>query len=636
MLKKTIDWDLVRTRAKLNELMEPGVLGFYNSFEITEILGFEDKKIFNVLTLVVAEPGLAPSEIDWNAIRLNQERIQLPKVSCSFGVMRYRLSASAFLRKVEECEVGGHWKTSPADIKFGALAPTPPQFIPPDADEPHPWNGVLKNNFFEGSHTLELFDTTKEHLRFLLDDTRRLTHLAKVVGRIVPIKLDGMSDRLGNIIIQLPVTVFSTSVRNSRGGEHRLGIAWHPDAAPRKVQITAEILDDAALSSFDSAVITTGEATLELNARGGGGRIRVWDLEKRVLLCATPATRFFTALRMSTRIVGEGSSAKNREFRFTDFSGNECHKTIYLKEPSEPGQLIGSIPERPREPWVAQRVFSDSISSLKARKEFVQYGLTADPIPLNPAMTATGVQHAGVGQKKSTVDTPPKHKRKADALEDLHELIREHGNEGAWLWDPYLNADDVLRTLFYCPHYGVRLLALTAGKTISGSTKTGEVQESTNMRKSRREAREKAKRLKLLQAEKMESAKGNCLGLDLEFRIREGGAGWAFHDRFIIFPRTQGSALAWSLGIVQALQHGSLVASDMLSTAGAGVSSGADAFVAGGSSVVLWASLAALSLVSSSARRSHANWGKSVVMRSAGLTRRRSPSNSTVKPARHR
>ena len=571
MLKKTIDWDLVRTRAKLVELMEPGVLGFYNSVEITEILGFEDKKIFNVLTLAVAEPGEAPSEIDWNAVRLNQERIQLPKVSCSFGVMRYRLSVSAFLRKFAECEVGGHWKTSPADIKFGALAATPPQFIPPDADQPTPWNGVLKHNFFEGSHTLALFDTTKEHLRFLLEDTRRLTQLANVVGQIVPIKLDGMSDRLGNIIIQLPVTVFSTVVRNSPGGEHRLGIAWHPDVTPRQVQITAEILDNAALSSFDSAVITTGEATLELNARGGGGRIRIWDLEKRVLLCATPAMRFFTSLRMSTRAVGEGASAKSRKFRFTDFDGNECQKTICLKEPSELGRLIGSPPERPREPWVAQRVFRDSISSLRARKEFVQYGLDADPNPPHASETSSDVQAAGIGQEGPLVYAPPKHKRKTAALEDLHELICEHGDEGVWLWDPYLNADDVLRTLFYCPHDGVRLLALTAGKTISDSTKTGEAPKPTNDRESRIKARKKAKHLKRLLAEKLESAKGNCLGLELEFRIREGGAGWAFHDRFIIFPRTQGSALVWSLGtsinsfgaehhILQKVTHGEAIA----------------------------------------------------------------------------
>lgn len=571
MLKKTIEWDLARARAKLIELMEPGVLGFYNSVEITEILGFEGKKIFNVLTVAVAETAEAPSEIDWNAIRLNQDRLKLPKVSCSFGVMRYRLSASDFLQRVTECELSGHWKTSNADITFGALASTPPQFIPPDADQPHPWNGILKNNFFEGSHTLELFDTTKEHLRFLLDDSRRLTQLAKVVGQIVPIKLDGMSDRLGNIIIQLPVMVFSTVVRNSPGGEHRLGIAWHPDVTPRKVQITAEILDDAALSSFDSAVITTGEATLELNARGGGGRIRIWDMEKRVLLGATPAMRFFTSVRMSMRIAGEGASAKNRKFRFTNFAGNECEKTIFLKEPSEPGQLIGSPPERPREPWVAQRVFSDSISSLRARKEFVQYGLDADPNPPQAPVTATDVQAADTGQEGPPVDAQPKLKRKAAALEDLHELMRQHGNEGVWLWDPYLTADDVLRTLFYCPHDGVRLLALTSGKTISDSTKTREDQEPIDERERRRQAREKAKRVKRLQAEKLESAKGNCLGLELEFRIREGGAGWAFHDRFIIFPRAQGSALAWSLGtsinsfgaehhILQKVTHGEAIA----------------------------------------------------------------------------
>ena len=66
-------------------------------------------------------------------------------------------------------------------------------------------------------------------------------------------------------------------------------------------------------------------------------------------------------------------------------------------------------------------------------------------------------------------------------------------------------------------------------------------------------------------------AKGNFYGLQLEFRIREGGAGWGFHDRFIIFPRAQGQALAWSLGtsinsfgnehhILQKVAHGEPIA----------------------------------------------------------------------------
>jgi hypothetical protein len=42
--------------------------------------------------------------------------------------------------------------------------------------------------------------------------------------------------------------------------------------------------------------------------------------------------------------------------------------------------------------------------------------------------------------------------------------------------------------------------------------------------------------------------KGNCKDLRLEFRIREGSAGWPFHDPFLIFPSDIGPATAWSLG----------------------------------------------------------------------------------------
>src|SRR5262249_526548 len=40
----------------------------------------------------------------------------------------------------------------------------------------------------------------------------------------------------------------------------------------------------------------------------------------------------------------------------------------------------------------------------------------------------------------------------------------------------------------------------------------------------------------------------NLRGLQLEYRIRTGSAGWGFHDRFLIFPATDRAAQAWSLG----------------------------------------------------------------------------------------
>jgi hypothetical protein len=50
------------------------------------------------------------------------------------------------------------------------------------------------------------------------------------------------------------------------------------------------------------------------------------------------------------------------------------------------------------------------------------------------------------------------------ALGDIRALINQYGEKGAYLWDPYLSAADILRTLFYCPYHNANLRALTAGQ----------------------------------------------------------------------------------------------------------------------------------------------------------------------------
>lgn len=575
MQKKTIVWDAARTLTKLEELVAPGVIGFYRSVEITEVLGVQDKVLTNFLTLAVAEQLEAPPEIDWNSILLNGKRHRLPGTDWNVGIAQYRLSLKKFLESVAEFGATGQWRPAPNLIQTGSLAAVPLQFVPSDGTAHHPWNGVLKNNFFEGSHVLELFDTTKPHLRFLLDDTRRLTNLANIVGEYLPIKVDGMSDRLGNVIIQLPVTVMSTEVRGSAEGDHSVAVVWHPEVPPRSVRITAEIWQDSTVTSFDSAVTSTGEVKLQLNSPGGGARTHVWDEEKRTLLSATPPVTFFTGISVLTSIEHSGSDELKREFLLTDSTGKQVMQSLRLKKPGEPRRLIGSSPEAPREPWVSQRVFGESVTSLNMRKEFVQYGLVGVKKEAAVEQQATK-KGAPVDEESQGGGTTPesmswKYARRMTALDDIRWLMDKHGREGVWLWDPFLNAEDVLRTLFFCPHSGVPLRALTAGKTPPSAVPKLETEGGMPERERQRLAREQAQREIREQADMLELAQGNSLGLQLEFRIRTGGAGWGFHDRFIIFPRAQGSALAWSMGtsinsygdehhILQKVPHGEPIA----------------------------------------------------------------------------
>lgn len=572
MRKKTIVWDVARTLARLEELTKPGAVGFYRSVEVTEVLAVQGKALTNVLTLAVAEPLEAPSEIDWNSVLLNgKDRHRLPGTEWDIGIAQYRLPLETFLEKVADFGSTGQWKPAPISMQTGALTAVPPQFVPSDGSGHHPWNGILKNNFFEGSHVLELFDTAKQHVRLLLDDSRRLTNLAKIVGRYLPIKVDGMSDRLGNVIMQLPVTVMSSQVRRVDERDHSVAVAWHPEVPPRSVRIAAEIWQDSTVTSFDSKVISTGEARLQLNSPAGGARTHIWDEEKRILLSATPPVTFFTGVNISVSVVHLENEQVRREFLLPDATGTQVIQSVALKQPAVPQRLIGSVPEASREPWVSQRIFSESVSSLKERKEFIQYGLN-DANKKQGTVELQVTNSSDIEDEDSTPEAlSQRFARRDQALDDLKWLMKAHGNEGVWLWDPFLSAEDVLRTLFFCSHEDVPLRALTAGKKPPGTRQKLDIKTGEPERKRRQQALERTEREKREQAEQLEAAKGNCRGLKLEFRIREGDAGWGFHDRFIIFPRAQGSALAWSLGtsinsfgeehhILQKVSHGEPIA----------------------------------------------------------------------------
>jgi hypothetical protein len=143
------------------------------------------------------------------------------------------------------------------------------------------------------------------------------------------------------------------------------------------------------------------------------------------------------------------------------------------------------------------------------------------------------------------------------ALDDVRHLINQHGEEGVWLWDPYLSAKDIISTLFYCRFFGSELRALTAGYIAptegQPTQKRQRCSEWLGARIHELFARPEASLSPSAQfvAEQhatLTGIKSNMRGLHLEFRMRTGAAGWRFHDRFLIFPAADRAALAWSLG----------------------------------------------------------------------------------------
>ena len=549
-----MNWKTEHLLEELKRLLKPGIVGFYRSFEVTEIFGFQqDGTATNFFSLIVAEPGLPP-EGEVEPKYLTQELIELKGGDSKFGVLQFRVSIQFIEDVLKHFVKTGEWQTGQKLLKVGKLAPVVPQFVHPDSNLPHPWNSVLKNNFFEGSYVLELFDTSKEAVRFLLQDSRLLTELSQKIRSVIPIDIDGLSDRLGNITIQLPVTIISTSVRGSPVGDQSIRLAWHGEATPRPLRVSCEIYSDSTVDAFDSKTVGVPpvkleESTFKLRSPVGGARTHVWDDANQILLSASPVQTFLLMVGISFHVTGVGAPGEPKRVFSIPTKDAEHPRSVEvdLKRVEKPN-FVGSLPERPREPWRSERIFKLSLRQLEDHKEFVQYG-----------------QFTGRGRE--------------EALADVHWLLERHGALGAWLWDPFLSAEDVLQTLFFNPHRYSDLRALSNGMTcespdgdedddIGTPSPAGAQAVSSVVDRSITWKRE--------QSEILDTCCGNREGLKLEFRLRRKGAGWKFHDRFLIFPKEEGGALAWSLGtsvnslgsshhILQKVSNGELVQNAFLS-----------------------------------------------------------------------
>lgn len=527
-------WDIPEQVVHLQKLLVPDVLGTYNSFEVIELVGFQPQvATTNFFTLLIAEPAVpipTPDQVQF----VSGRPIQLRSTEWRFGVARSRLPVQQVIDAINHLHATGEWKLDKHPLRICPLRPARPQFVPSDSHERHPWNGVLKNNFFEGSHVVELCDESKAHVKFLLDDPELLSELAALMLPHAKFAIDGLSDRLGNIVIQLPITVISTAIRGSQAGHITMEPVWNAKVALRPLQVSFERYRDGTVDDFSSKSVQSGVTNFPLHSPSGGPRYVVWDDANEVVVGASAPTIFITSISVGVHVNGFPSEIP-REFKVPAPAndGTYLPERVQMLVHPERTEVASRPAEDPREPWRSERVFKEGLDKLQALKEFVQYG------------GRTGGH-----------DTR--------ALADLRWLINQHGRHGAWLWDPYLDADDVLKTLFFCHHRSADLRALTSGYEprdnkappqnravvlLRSASKWAEQQLTTGRLGQWLNETHPVKTFNQRQFQALEDAKGNCEGLQLEFRIRQGTGAWPFHDRFLIFPGARrGSATAWSLG----------------------------------------------------------------------------------------
>lgn len=509
-------------------LLQDGVLGFYQRCEVTEIVGFCEgsDSPFNVLSVLVLEE----SESIKGKRRLNGKRIILPKLKgYSFGLYQYHVNIQALNEALDQYIKNNVWQLSEKPLSVGSLYPVPNFFVPPDSTEVTPLNSVLKNNFWNGSHVFELFDNTKTQVTEFFENPQLLQDLSEEVQKYIPISFSKLSDRLGNILIQLPVTVIMCKFFFKKE-DHSMAarLAAHPKnetSTEEAYAIITQSIHDGLITSYGfNSIKGTSSSSGNIDA-GHMVRSFLWNQKN---LCLLAATNLQSVIRAAISCVVSNSIEQARTIVIPS---RDRKKVIEKKIPISRLNLvtpnrIGNVDKFNYINHIHNRIYNNERNKLQEICEFVQYGL------------------------------PPKNKH-IDAVDDLRYLVNEHGGEGAWLWDPYLDYYDIMEILFYCKHARSDLRALNDYSQISKDKYKNFNQWCQG------------------QKESFTAVGNNYFELKFEFRSRREDKGFKFHDRFLIFPKKGKAACVWSLGtsinnmgdshyILQKIDNGELIKDSFL------------------------------------------------------------------------
>lgn len=482
-------------QADLESLLNTKILGEYNCVEITEVFALINKESqpINIFTIMVAEHRELENVILDKSKCVNRERIKISGLkSWTVGIKTYLVSIDKAIDMFISAECHNEWDSC------GYKVPTPEYiykkriFTPPDSFQSIPLNSILKNNFHNGSYVVELINKFKEDLSVFFEKTIFLQELAKKLLKYLPIDVSSLSDRLGNIVFQIPVR--SIQVRPNLLSDKKsieCKIAWHSNIQPRDLIICGyqEDSDFNKVEFYIDYCLKTSASIRTPFEHENAYSLVICDRESKLILHSLPPSSFMRSIGLSTVLT-------SYESRVLHHDGLDVIIPLIGKVSTH---IIGENNAENTD-WSKVRIYENNREKLKANLEFVQY---------NPK-----------GKNKT--------KEHENALIDLRVLINKYGENGTYLWDPYLSPMDIVKTLYYSKFRNSTLKAISSLKIPQNGEKSNVFAQYKNDFESH--------------------AQEMMIGINLEFRSPRNNHGWNFHDRFLIFPDFKKLPMAWSLG----------------------------------------------------------------------------------------
>jgi hypothetical protein len=475
-----------------DELVKPGNIAFFESCEVTQLFLYDkiSKKPINVFILACFEEK---PFVETNHQFLTK-RLKVSN-NLSLCIQRYSLSLSQAAATFTHLLQANEWDfDGDTSLILSPLTGLTKQFIP--SSESVRINAALKNNFGSGSYAIEFFDESKQHVQslFALENIDALNQLSEQINTIVPLDLAVARERLGNILFQFPIRLMVSSSQALSGWNGvRVKFKWHPNLTTIPacfVQVESE-LDQVYLGNTIQSYNGQAQQEIITGNLDGLNTIKIWRSSPPLLLHLFRGT-YLKGINFRPSII----QPVKRKFQS---QGQTQQVTVQSSDQSSQTRPVTSTTYRQH---ITNVLYTAGREKLEQQLNFKQY--------------FTG--------------------KRIEALTDLRTLLNQHGQHGAWLWDPFLSAEDILTTLFYCQHTGAPLLAIgsdnQATKKVYGYQGKPTVDVIADY------------------ASLLAQNANNSSGLRLEFRLQHENHGWAFHDRFLIFPATvdRPTPRAYSLG----------------------------------------------------------------------------------------
>lgn len=479
----------------LEFLLNAQILGEYNCVEITEVFALINKgsQPINLFTIMVAENRVIENVIlnEWTLINSRPIKISGLKF-WDIGIKTYLVSIDKAIDMFVSAENNNEWDSCGCKIQTPGYIYQKRIFTPPDSFQSIPLNSILKNNFHNGSYVVELINQFKVDLSVFFEKTVFLQELAKKLLKYLPIDISSLSDRLGNIIFQIPVR--SIQVRTNLLPDNKsieCKIAWHPNIQPRDV-VVCGYQEDSDFNKIEFYVDYCLKASSLMNIPFEHEQpysLVICDMDSKLILHSLPPSSFIRSMGLSTVLT-------SYESRVVYHDGIDVAIPLIGKVGTH---IIGENNTENTD-WSNIRIYENNREKLKSNLEFVQY---------NPK-----------GKNKKT--------EHENALIDLRVLINKYGEKGAYLWDPYLSPKDIVKTLYYSKFSNSTLKAISSLKVPQSGKNSYIFDQYKNE----------------FEAHPQEM----MIGINLEFRSPRKNYGWNFHDRFLIFPDFKNLPMAWSLG----------------------------------------------------------------------------------------